>query len=183
MPNLETKDIENAYRMGNPGESKRSILVKFKSMDTKKNVMAKKSSLKDKKKMKNIYCNEDLPEATRKLRQTLREIGHFAVKSGYKDVKVTGNKIQIDGKTYYERDLKLLPTELQIENIKVRMISRRVCFEGDKAYLSSSYILLQSKKTKTCSVVQSRHFSIRWPSIRGVLTMPQKSWNTMSPRF
>lgn len=49
VPNLKVKDIENAYRMGTPGESKRSILVKFKSMETKKDVMAKKSSLKDKK--------------------------------------------------------------------------------------------------------------------------------------
>lgn len=136
---IDAKDIENAYRMGAPGEAKRSILVKFKTMDTKKEVMAKKSSLKDKKNLKKVYCNEDLTENTRKTRQTMREIGRFAVKSGYKNVKVTGSKIIIDGVTYYDRDLLLLPKELHIENIKVRLISGRICFEGEMAFLSSSY--------------------------------------------
>lgn len=89
--------------------------------------------------MKSVYCNEVLPETTRKLRQILREIGCHAVKTGYKGVKVMGNKIQVDGETYYKRDLKLLPSELHIENIKVRTINDRVCFEGDMAYLSSSH--------------------------------------------
>lgn len=137
VPNIESKDIVNAYRMGAPGESKRSILIKFKSLDTKMEIMSKKSTLKDKKKMKNVYCNEDLPERTRKLRQKLREIGRYAIKTGHK--YVTGNKIQINGETYYERDLKLLPSDLQIENIKVRPLNGRICFEGEMAYLSSSY--------------------------------------------
>lgn len=140
VTNLEPKDIENAYRMGAPSDAKRSILVKFKDMDTKKDVMAKKASLKDQKKLKKVYCNEDLPEAIRKTRQILREIGRFAIKTGYKDVKVTGSKISIDGVTYYDRDLMLLPKELRIENPKVRLISGRICFEGDMAFLSSSFL-------------------------------------------
>lgn len=106
--------------------------------------------------MKKVYCNDDLPDSTRKLRQTLREIGRFATKIGYKDVKVTGNKIQVDGKFFYERDLKLLPAELHIENIKVRLISGRICFEGDMAYLSSSYRSpIRMNETLFCSVEQA----------------------------
>lgn len=156
VPSVKLEDVETAYRMGAPGEMKRSILVKFKSIDTKKEVMAKKSSLKDKKKMKKVYCNEDLPEPTRKLRQKLREIGRFAIKCGYKDVKVTGNRIQVDGTTYFERDLKLLPTELQIENIKVRLICGRICFESDMAYLSSSYLApVKMNEILFCSAEQA----------------------------
>lgn len=136
---VSASDIENAYRLGSTGESKRPLLIKFKSIETKKLVMQKKASLKGVKGCKKVFCNEDLPDSERTVRQDFREIGRYAVKMGYKDVKVTGNKIQLEGKTYYERDLALLPKELHLENIKTRMIKGMLCFEGSSSYLSSSF--------------------------------------------
>lgn len=47
LPKIEAKDIENAFRMGAPGEPKRSILVKLKSMDTKKEIKGQEILLKE----------------------------------------------------------------------------------------------------------------------------------------
>lgn len=137
---VSASDIENAYRLGTPGENKRPLLVKFKSTETKKNIIQKKASLKNVKGLKKVFCNEDLPESARQLRQNLREIGKYAVKIGYEGVKVSGNKIQINDKVYHERDLTLLPKELHLHNIKTRLIKGMICFEGSSSYLSSSFM-------------------------------------------
>lgn len=136
---VSASDIENAYRLGTTKENKRLLLIKFKSIETKKLVMQKKASLKNVKGCKRVFCNEDLHDSERITRQGFREIGRYATKMGYKDVKVSGNKIQLEGKTYYERDLALLPNELHLKNIKTRMIKGMLCFEGNSSYLSSSF--------------------------------------------
>lgn len=136
---VSASDIENAYRLGTPGENKRPLLVKFKSIETKKNIIQKKASLKNVKGLKKVFCNEDLSEGDRQVRQNLREIGRYAMKLGYENVKVSGNKIQINDKVYHERDLALLPKELHLANIKTRIIKGMLCFEGSASYLSSSF--------------------------------------------
>lgn len=132
-------DTENAYRLGNPGEDKRPLLVKFKSIETRKVVMQNKASLKKTKNLKKIYCNNDLPDPARKTRQEIREIGRYASKTGYENVKMLGNKMQIGDKIYHERDLALLPPDLHLGNIKTREIKGMVCFEGEASYLTGSF--------------------------------------------
>lgn len=73
--------------------------------------MKNKALLKKAKNFSKIFCNDDLPDPARKIRQEMREIGRYATKLGYEKVKVTGNKILIDDKVYHERDLALLPPE------------------------------------------------------------------------
>lgn len=136
---VSASDIESAYRLGNPGEMKRPLLVKFKSIETRNMIMQNKASLKKTKNLKKIFCNEDLPDPARKTRQIMREIGRYATKLGYENVRVTGNKIQIGDRTYHERDLALLPPELHIGNIKTRVIKGMLCFEGESSYLANSF--------------------------------------------
>lgn len=144
-------DIENAHRLGNPGDTKRPLLIKFKSIEMKKAIMQKKASLKKSKNLKKIYCNDDLPDTARKIRQEIREIGRHATRLGYEDVKVTGNKIQIDGKIYHERDLALLRPDLHMGNIKTREIKGMLCFKGEASYLASSF--------PTSIKMNDKHFS------------------------
>lgn len=113
IPTISAKDILAAYRlgkkMGGESEFNRSTMVKFKDPQLKMDAMCKKSSLKDTEANKGIFCNDDLPEEQRRLRQKMREIGKFATKQGYQNVQVKGDKVWIDGKIFTGSDLHLLP--------------------------------------------------------------------------
>lgn len=142
IPSITSKDIAAAYRLGRKmgdSEFNRSTMVKFKDPQLKIDVMRKKSSLKDSEANKGIFCNDDLPEEKRRLRQKMREIGKFANKHGYENVQVKGDRIWINGKIFTGSDLHLLPKELQPENISVRKIGNGIGFAGESAYLSNYY--------------------------------------------
>lgn len=91
-PTIKKEDIESAYRMGKKESKKgpnRVMLVKFKFGDRKQEVMRKKAALKSKKHLGKVYCNDDLPEATRKVIQDMRDIAAYAKKIGYQEAKVS----------------------------------------------------------------------------------------------
>lgn len=141
IPDINSTHIEATYRLGLPGSAKstRSIMVKFKDVNHKKEVMKKKSTLKDDKQLGRIFCNEDLPERMRKERQIIRETAKVAVKQGYKNVKCSGNKITIQGRFYAAQELFLLPENLKLENAKTRIANGILYFESDFSYLSTGY--------------------------------------------
>lgn len=101
-PSISTSDILTAYRLGKKAsegsEYNRSTMVRFKDVMVKLDVMKKKSSLKNSAENKGIFCNDDLPEEKRKIRQKLRVISNFAMNNGYDNVQVRGDKIWVDGK-------------------------------------------------------------------------------------
>lgn len=143
MPSISSKDILAAYRLGKKmgGESdfNRSTMVKFKDPELKMAVMRKKSALKDTEMNKGIFCNDDLPEEQRRLRQKMREIGKSAVKQGYENVQVKGDKVWINGKIFTGSDLHLLPKSLQPENISTRRVGNGLGFAGESSYLSNFF--------------------------------------------
>lgn len=137
IPTITAKDILSAYRLGKKmrGESEfnRSTMVKFKDPQLKMEVMRRKSSLKDTEVNRGIFCNDDLPEEKRKIRQKMREIGKFAIKHGYEHVQVKGDKIWINGKLFMGSDLHLLPKDLQPENISTRKVGKGIGFAGESS--------------------------------------------------
>lgn len=72
--------------------------------------------------MRNVFCNDNLSEERRIIRQEMREIAKFAVSNGYPDAKVRGEKLVINGVTYLEDELNLLPNALKMESIRTREV-------------------------------------------------------------
>lgn len=144
-PSLKQTEIETAYRMGKMGKkenkksSHRILLVKFKVGERKQEVMRKKAALKNKKQLGKVFCNDDLPEATRKVIQDMRDIASYAIKVGYTDAKVSGSKLFVNGKTYYENDLVTLPDKLKLENVKTRATGEGIGFQSRHSYLSNFF--------------------------------------------
>lgn len=101
--------------------------------------MRKKAALKSKKQLGKVFCNDDLPEATRKVIQEMRDIASYAIKIGYSDAKVSGNKLFVNGKTYYENDLATLPDNLKLENVKTRPTGTGIGFQSRHSFLSNFY--------------------------------------------
>lgn len=135
-------DFETAYRMGRKSNKKganRVLLVKFKVAERKQEVMKKKAVMKSKKKLGRVYCNNDLPEATRKVLQDMRDIASYALKIGYREAKVSGNKLVIDGKTYHENELSTLPDNIKLESVKTRPTGNGIGFQSRHSYLSNFY--------------------------------------------
>lgn len=141
-PSVCVNDIETAYRMGKK-ESKagdnRILLVKFKFGERKQEVMRKKAAMKNKKPLGKVFCNDDLPDATRRVIQDMREIASYAKKLGYMDAKVSGCKLTVNGKSYYENDLVTLPDKLRLENVKTRPIGEGIGFQSHHSYLSNFF--------------------------------------------
>lgn len=115
------------------------MLIKFKNPQDKQNIMKKKSILKSNKEHNKVFCNDDLPEETRKTRQTLRIIAKHANSLGYKNSRVKGNNLWHEGKQYKEHELTLLPDFLRMENIRTRDVGRGIGFFGKKSFLSNHH--------------------------------------------
>lgn len=142
VPDINSTHIAKAYRVGVDSQGKkgnRPLIIQIKDPAMKDVIMKKKAQLKDNKDLKKIFCNNDVPEESRKTQQIIREIAKEAVRAGYKKVKCYENKIQIGEKTYYANELFLLPKALQLENCKTRIIGGMLRFESDFSYLSSNY--------------------------------------------
>lgn len=144
IPDIKSDCITNAYRVGKSagdGEVNRALFVKFKDGETKGAIMKKKGAMfKDKSLgLKHVYCNDDLTEESRQLRQEIREIARYAKDIGYMDAKVTGDKLYVQGKFYAEDELHLLPENLLMSNVRTRKIGGGVGFYSKHSYLSNFF--------------------------------------------
>lgn len=115
------------------------MLIKFKDPSTKQDIMKKKSALKNNKEFNKVYCNEDLPEDSRKSRQSLRIIAKHANSLGFKNTHVRGNSLWHEGKQYRGSELTLLPDCLKLENIRTRDVGRGIGFFGRDSFLSNHH--------------------------------------------
>lgn len=144
VPELKAEHIVTAYRLGRKGgdgEVNRSMFVKFREPEMKRRIMQQKGKMyKDKELgMRRVFCNGDLSEEKRILRQEMREIAKYAVGNGFPDARVMGEKLLINGVTYQEDELGLLPEELKMENIRTRLIGPGIGFFSKHSYLSNFF--------------------------------------------
>lgn len=145
VPELDANHLSNVYRMGRTsgsGEVNRALFIKFRDGDMKARVMKQKSQLHRNKNLglKSVFCNDDLSEDMRLSRQEMREIARFAKGTGYNDAVVKGDKLYIQGKTYTDEELHLLPKNLKLENIiRTRKVGKGVGFISKHSYLSNFY--------------------------------------------
>lgn len=136
------EDIVAAYRVGQAsGNVKyvRPIVVKLTDPVIKSVLMEYKWKLTKLDGYNTVFLNDDLPPAIKKERRTLREISKFAHQLGYKGCKASGSKLMINQKIYRYDTLHLLPKELQLCNIKTRLVGDGLGFQGAASYLSNFY--------------------------------------------
>lgn len=139
-PNFSAEKLENAYRLGlASGRGPRGILIKFKDPKVKQDIMKRKSILKANKECNKIFCNDDMSEDSRKLRQKLRIIAKHANSLGYNHTRVKGKGIWHEGRLYREKELTLLPDCLKLENIRTREIGPDIGFFGKESFLSNHH--------------------------------------------
>lgn len=134
--------IECAYTMGKnelDRKGNRVMVVRFKNVDVKRELLKKKAAMKNKKLLGKVFYNDDLPDHTRKIIQEMREIASYAKKIGFEDAKVSGQKLFVGGKSYSEDELFLLPERIRLENIKTRPIGEGIGFQSKYSYLSNFY--------------------------------------------
>lgn len=144
VPNYQSDKILLAYRVGKErkdGEVNRAMFVKFRDVEAKQEVMKRKSVLRKNKSLGlgKVFCNDDLPEDVRQKRQEMREIARYAVSIGYRDIRVTGDKLIFSGNSYQEDELHLLPKEIQMANVRTRKIGDKIGFLSEYSYLSNFY--------------------------------------------
>lgn len=135
-------DMISAYRVGQKaGEEKyiRPVVVKLRDPYVKLIIMENKGILKDHPEYGKIYLNDDLPPRIKKERKTLRDISRYATQIGYKGCRASGSKLVINGRAYRYHTLHLLPSDLQMCNIKTRRVGDGLGFQGEDSYLSNFY--------------------------------------------
>lgn len=133
-------DIFAAYRIGQETENRpRSVVIKLYDPLVKQMLMEGKWKLMKDKRGDKIFLNDDLPPKMKNERRIIREICRYAHKKGYKDCKASGSKLSIEGKGYRFETLHLLPSELQMCNIKTRTVGNGIGFQGEESFLSNFY--------------------------------------------
>lgn len=144
VPELCADHISTAYRLGKKGnddEVNRAMFIKFKDPEIKRKILQQKGRMyRDKNLgMKNVFCNDDLSEERRELRQEMREIAKYAMEIGYQEAKLVGEKLVINGVVYQEDELALLPKNLKMENIRTRAIGPGIGFYSKHSFLSNFF--------------------------------------------
>lgn len=137
----QADDIITAYRVGqvsNDDKFPRPMVVKMADPRIKTVLMEQKGKLMHGK-FNMIFLNDDLPPELKKQRRTLREICKFAHQTGYRNCKASGSKLTIEGKTYRFDTLHLLPKDLQMCNIRTRLVGDGLGFQSEVSYLSNFF--------------------------------------------
>lgn len=108
LKKLHRGSIDNVYRIGKNmrGHFSRNISVTFMRYDDKEMVLKTKSEIKGDDDVK-IFLNEDVSADGRILKTQLKRIAQVAYSQG-KNARVAGNKVRIDGRSYYSNELALI---------------------------------------------------------------------------
>lgn len=141
-PAFNKNAIESAYRMGKSDldrKGNRIMVIRFKIVDVKKELLKKKSAMKNKRSLGKVFYNDDLPDQTPKTIQEMREIAAYAKKISFDDAKVSGQRLYVDGKSYTEEELYLLPERIRLEKIKTRPIGEGIGFQSKYSCLSNFF--------------------------------------------
>ena len=135
-PELETRDIDLAYRYGK-GEN-RPIVVSLVRQDIKRKILSRKKNLKNSRNMKNVWINEDLNMQVKKQQHEARSVVKLAIREGY-TAKQKGVGLVIDGVYYPHTAAAQLPPAVKLAKTKTRIVNTITAFTGHLAPLSNMY--------------------------------------------
>ena len=135
---ITPSDIEQAVRVG-PYRAKgpsRPILVKFKDIELRNQVLAQRHQIKYNPNCSKIWINEDLSEKSKKNGYELKILGDLAINLGHQ-VLLKGNTITIDNIWYNEHTLNQLPPHLSLKRAFARDTPNGLAFHSEHSFLSS----------------------------------------------
>lgn len=138
----QVEDVITAYRIGQKPTNEaytRPIVVKMMDPLVKLVIMENKGKLINHKQYSKVFLNDDLPPKMKNERKILREICKYAHTVGYKGCKVSGGKLVVEGKKYRYETIHLLPQELQMCNVKTRLVGDGLGFQGEESYSSNFF--------------------------------------------
>lgn len=135
---ISRADIIHAYRIGRFKKgTKRNIIVSCATNEVKHRIMSAKSLTKNSKVIK-FYINDDQNLATRVYKSKLWRINEGATKLGL-DSKVVGNRIIIEGQSYAQNELDLIPRDVIYASRQERDVPHGIAFRGEDSIFSNFY--------------------------------------------
>lgn len=133
--------INDLIRLGKSGgEGPRPALVKFKTWADRKRVWFAKSKLKNDQ-TRRIWFQEDMPKPMKEAQRTLYHSFKKAksMPDTFKSVQLKGTKLILDGASYGEKDLGILPQPLRPQSLATRHSETVVIFFGRASPLSNHH--------------------------------------------
>lgn len=132
-------DFIHAYRTGKFKKGvKRNIVVTCAMNDVKHRVMSAKSLTKNSKAIK-FFINDDQNLATRTYKSRLWRINDGATKLGLES-KVVGNRIIIEGQSYAQNEIDLIPSDIIHASRQERDVPHGIAFRGEDSVFSNFYL-------------------------------------------
>ena len=153
---ITPNDIDWAQRITKPG-GKRPILVIFRSIGIRDDVLRRKKELKQKPNLKAVWINEDANQMVKKQKSECRAVVREAQKQGLAATQ-RGTGIIVNDVYYPHNKLNDLPENIKLAHTRTRVSDVAVCFAGPLAVLSNMYeapYIIDGKKHKT---VEHGHF-------------------------
>ena len=156
LPNFSRNDLEFAQRITKPG-GKRPILVIFRSVYGRDEVLRKKRDLKQTNNLRSVWINEDANPTIRKQKSECRAVVREAQKQGLA-ASQKGTGIIVNNIYYPHSKLNNLPEDIKLAHTRTRVSDTAVGFAGPLAVLSNMYeapYVIDGKEHKT---VEHGHF-------------------------
>ena len=136
-PGISSNDFEFVQRVNKPG-GKKPILIVFKSVNDRDEILSKKKDLKEKPNLRAIWLNEDANPTIRKQKNECRAVVREAQKQGL-NAKQRGNGIVLDSVYYAHNSLNKLPQNISLASTRTRVNDTAVGFAGPQAELSNMH--------------------------------------------
>ena len=150
------KDFEFVQRVNKPG-GKKPILVVFKSVSDRDEILGKKKDLKQKPNLRSIWLNEDANPTIRKQKNKCRAVVREAQKQGL-DAKQRGTGIVVNNVYYSHRCLNKLPENVTLASTRTKVSETAVGFAGPLAELSNMHRAPYTWKGEDYKTVEQGHF-------------------------
>ena len=150
------KDFEFVQRVSKPG-GKKPILVVFKSVSDRDEILNKKKDLKLKPNLRSIWLNEDANPTIRKQKNECRAVVREAQKQGL-DAKQRGTGIVVNNVYYSHGSLNKLPENVTLASTRTKVSETAVGFAGPLAELSNMHRAPYTWKGEGYKTVEQGHF-------------------------
>ena len=155
-PGLTDREFEFVQRVSKPG-GKRPILVVFKSVNDRDEILTKKRDLKTKPNMRAIWLNEDANPTIRKQKNECRAVAREAQKQG-QNAKQRGTGIVVNNVYCSHNSLNKLPENIALARTRTRISDTAVGFAGPLAPLSNMHRAPYTWKGEGYKTVEQGHF-------------------------
>ena len=132
-------DIDKIHRFGRSiGGKPRPIIVKYVTHRARDEVLYAARNLKNKP--PHLYINEDLPAEIKSQRAVIRAVSIQARAAGARTVKLQGDRVIIDNRTYTYETINSVPDIYSLESARTVKVSQdTTSFYSRFSYLSNFY--------------------------------------------